>query len=266
MVQTWCRDLMVHPTNQPHLWHCFQNQPQVMCRGEEVFPIPARESTEPMLLPSWWRFVALGLWLWKNSGQGWELGARILWATLTLVWEKTFLSLEPWCSHVVNEGQSGLSGPFSGRVCEWVFQNLGMTLPLKRQLNMGLLTRRVRRMVWKLEGLINTFLSFAIVVLVCVLYSKGSCFSAEFAQEENDNILHLNKFPVKLHIWKMGPFNPWGRKGVTNFSSSFVNQYWMFSQTSNVSLPTSSIYPLPSSPTSRWQIELDLLQPEQREF
>lgn len=35
---------------------------------------------------------------------------------------------------------------------------------------------------------------------VCGVYIKVSCFSAKFAQEENDNILHLNKFPVTLHI------------------------------------------------------------------
>lgn len=78
----------------------------------------------------------------------------------------------------------------TGQLCEGAFQNLGMTLPLERQSNICFPARRVRIMVWKLEGLINTSHSFTIMLV--------NCFSALVYPEENDSILHLNKFPVKL--------------------------------------------------------------------
>lgn len=65
---------MVHPPHQCLLWHCFWNQPPVMCGGEEMLPVLAREGQRNLCCS----FHGAGLWL-RGFGCGRTQGRDESW-------------------------------------------------------------------------------------------------------------------------------------------------------------------------------------------
>lgn len=185
-------DIPGQPTQPAHMTLLQDQLCSMAIAGKASFPC-LRGSEQKLLsgLPWWWGY---GLESFhcrvtesKEGSQSYDSWGHINLLTFFIVCDKkTFCVYFPRGSNV----EMGW-GVVTGQLCEWAFQNLGMTLSFENQSNICLPARRVRIMVWKLEGLINTSPSFAIMLV--------SCFSALVYPEENDSILHLNKFPVQLH-------------------------------------------------------------------